>query len=174
VVLIRRGQEALGPLAEPHEIGCTARIQSLEELEDGRMNLVAIGEQRFRLLSLRREKPYLVGLLDLFPLEGRDPGSLLESTRQLRPWVVRYMEILAEAGDLNLDPEQLPDDPLVLAYLAAVLIQAPLPQKQALLAAEHADDLLVAMQALYRREVALLQAIRSGEQNERPQSFGAN
>ncbi len=35
VVLIRNGMEALGPLAEPFHIGCTAEIAHVERLEDG-------------------------------------------------------------------------------------------------------------------------------------------
>ena len=50
VVLIKRGQEANGPLAEPHEIGCTARIIEVEPLSEGRMNIVVLGQKRFRIL----------------------------------------------------------------------------------------------------------------------------
>jgi len=35
VVLIRNGMEALGPLAEPFHIGCTAEIAHVQHLDDG-------------------------------------------------------------------------------------------------------------------------------------------
>ena len=60
VVLIRSGEE-VGAAAEPHDIGTTARIASVQRLEDGRMNLVALGEQRFRILQLDNSGPYLAG-----------------------------------------------------------------------------------------------------------------
>ena len=44
VVLIRRGSEALGPLAEPHSIGCTARILEVQPLDEGRMQITTIGD----------------------------------------------------------------------------------------------------------------------------------
>jgi hypothetical protein len=61
VVLIRTGLEANGALAEPYSIGTTARISTVEHLADGRMNLTALGEERFEILSLDRSGPYLVG-----------------------------------------------------------------------------------------------------------------
>ena len=53
----------------------------------------------------------------------------------------------------------MPDDPLALGYLAAALVQIPSHQKQPLLAVTEAHDLLVNMRTIYRREVALLNAI---------------
>src|SRR4030042_688749 len=60
VVLIRSGDEVGGPPAEPHDIGTAARISGLERLPDGRMNLLAVGEERFRIVRLSRQEPYLV------------------------------------------------------------------------------------------------------------------
>jgi uncharacterized protein len=162
VTLIRKGQEALGPLADPYNIGCTARVQEIERLPEGRMNLVVLGENRFRILSISREKPYLVGKVELFPLEDDGVSSLNSNVERLRPWVKRYMQILAEMSEVKLDPQQLPRDPHVLAYLAAVLLQVPPTQKQDLLAVEGVAEMLDDMHAMYRREVALLQAMLAG------------
>jgi uncharacterized protein len=159
VVLIRQGKEALGPLADPHRIGCTARILDVQPLSEGRMNIIALGQKRFRILELSHEKPYLMGSVELFPLEETHKPLLDRTGRKLRPWVKRYMEILTRLSDVNLDPQHLPNDPLVLAYLAAVLLQVPPDKKQDLLSTERAIDLLSDMYKLYRREVALLQAM---------------
>lgn len=174
VVLIRQGSEALGPLAEPHYVGCTARIMEMEPLDDGRMNIVALGEQRFRVLELSYDEPYLVGQVELFPLDEANPLSLAQTGRRLRPWVERYMQILTDSSPLRLKPQHLPDDPLVLAYLAAVLLQVPPDQKQELLASERAVDLLTDMHALYRREVALLQGMYARGNPEDGGGFSVN
>jgi uncharacterized protein len=159
VVLIRYGKEALGSLADPHRIGCTARILDVQPLSEGRMNISALGQKRFRILELSHKKPYLEGSVELFPLVESQKSLLDRTGRQLRPWVKRYMEILTRLSDVNLDPQHLPNDPLVLAYLAAVLLQVPPDKKQDLLSRERAVDLLADMYKLYRREVALLQAM---------------
>jgi Lon protease-like protein len=174
VVLIRHGLEAFGPLAEPNYIGCTARILETQPLEDGRMNIVALGQKRFRILSLDYDQPYLVGKVELYPLEKANSYSLEHIGQRLRPWVKRYMQILTEVSDVSLDPRHLPNDPLVLAYLAAVLLQLPPDQKQELLATEQAIDFLAKMHAIYRREVALLRVLLSEGQREDVGYFSVN
>jgi uncharacterized protein len=162
VILIRQGLEAHGPLAVPHEVGVTARITEVEQLSEGRMNITALGESRFRVVQLNYDLPYLSGQVEFFPFENPDPRALTQSVIRLRPWVERYMEILTRVSEISLDPHQLPRDPLVLAHLAAVLLQLPQAEKQDLLASERATDLVNEMLALYKREVALLKVIVDG------------
>ncbi len=174
VVLTKHGDETFGPLAEPHAIGCTARILETQPLKDGRMNIVALGQKRFRILSLDFSRPYLVGKVELYPLDKSDSYVLKRTSRRLRPWVERYMNILTEVSDVDLNPNHLPNDPLVLGYLAAVLLQIPSDQKQELLAAERAIDLLSDMHTIYRREVALLRVFLSENQFENVGYFSVN
>src|SRR3990172_1239116 len=60
VMLIRKGNE-VGEPAEPFAVGTTAHIARAEHLQEGRMNLICLGGQRFRLLKTLRSEPYLVG-----------------------------------------------------------------------------------------------------------------
>lgn len=174
VALIKRGLEAHGPLAEPYEIGCTARIIEVEPLSEGRMNIVALGQKRFRILSLNDQNSTLVGKVEIYPLEGSDKEILTLIGKRLRPWVKRYMDILSQVSDANLEAEHLPNDPLALAYLAAVLLQVPPTQKQPLLATERAEKFLGKMYALYRREVFLLDAIVTKEMQAEKHLFSKN
>ncbi len=64
VLLIRSGSE-VDKAAEPFEIGTTARIVRVQHLDAGRMNLICLGEQRFRLSRQVSETPYLVGEVEL-------------------------------------------------------------------------------------------------------------
>ncbi len=69
VLLIRSGNEVDEP-AEPFEVGTTARIARVQHLDKGRMNVVCVGEQRFRLLRRLSETPYAVGEVE--PLRSCD------------------------------------------------------------------------------------------------------
>ena len=69
VLLIRSGSE-VDEAAEPFEIGTTARIVRVQHLDAGRMNLICLGEQRFRLSRQVSETPYLVGEVE--PLQSID------------------------------------------------------------------------------------------------------
>src|SRR5215831_17790487 len=68
VVLIRSGRE-VGDPADPETVGCTARMVRVDRIPDGRMHILTIGEQRFRLLGQARVMPegYLVGDVALLP-----------------------------------------------------------------------------------------------------------
>ncbi|HLE15253.1 MAG TPA: LON peptidase substrate-binding domain-containing protein, partial [Anaerolineales bacterium] len=158
VVLIREGQEANGPLAEPYRIGCTARILEVQPQDQGSMNLITLGESRIRIHALSFEQPYLVGKVELFPLQEDDPAKLSQLSMKLSPLVGQYMQLLNQVEEVELDPSGLPEDPIVLAYLAAVLLQVPPMIKQDLLSIERSADFLSALKGVYRREIPLVRA----------------
>jgi Lon protease-like protein len=174
VVLIRRGREALGPLAEPFSIGCTAKITDLQRLGDGRMNLSGLGQERFRTLQLDRNAlPYLLGAIEPYPLLHDDPEAEQQSGQQLANWLRHYLGILNQAGKEQLSPAEIPEDPVSLAYLAASLVQAPPLEKQRILSIGEASQLLSEVLALFRREIAILRALLL-EQAEPKGSFSNN
>lgn len=160
VVLIKKGREALGPLAEPHLVGCTAYVSQVERLEQGRMNIGAIGRDRFRINAIDKSLPYLLGKVESFAIGDLNRAEQKLAANRLRPWVIRYLAILPEVEDLTIEPRLLPAEPIHLAYLAATLLQVPLEQKQSLLVARQALPLLEELHDLYRREIALVKVMR--------------
>jgi Lon protease-like protein len=156
VVLIRKGAEANGPLPEPYLIGTTAQITHLEPMPQDRFALRAVGRERFQIQTLDYDQPYLVAQVETFPLVQENPRQLSAAGERLRPWVLRYIEQLAKTSGIEVDAGRLPDDPIVLAHVASVLVQVPVQEKQSLLAAEGAGAMLKALSRIYRREVALL------------------
>jgi len=159
VALIRRGVEAGASLPEPNQTGCTARIVSLEPYEDGRMDLTALGEERFRILSLSDEQPYLTGQVEAWQLAGSHSLEMQRGARRLDPWIRRYLQLAHQAepdSGLDLASLELPDDPLMLLYWAAALLQLPAHEKQPLLESPAAGALLAQVTRLYRREASLL------------------
>lgn len=175
VVLIRRGVEAMGPLAEPHMVGCTAEIAQVEPLAGDRLNILAVGRDRFRIVSLQQDKAYLTGMVEAFPLEAEDP-DVWRSVHRLRPRLEEYLHLLSEAGDVEFEANDLPEDPEAMAYLAATVLQVPNQQKQDLLAAPAATDLLQTVSALYRKELPLLRTLLREEKKiqEGPGPFSLN
>ncbi|MCA9971687.1 MAG: LON peptidase substrate-binding domain-containing protein, partial [Anaerolineales bacterium] len=93
VVYIQDGQAEGGPLPEPHTVGCTAHIMQMQPLEDGRMNIMTIGRDRFRVLAVERERPYLVGQVERIPLQA--DGDLASLADRLYPQVLQYLQQLA-------------------------------------------------------------------------------
>lgn len=156
VVLIKKGIEALGPAAEPHIVGCTARVSQVQRLEQGRMNIEVVGQERFRILTVSDQLPYLVGRIERYPLKEGDRAVQIREANRLRPWLMRYLDLLPLEEEIELEAANLPDEPLPLAYLAATMLQIPPEQKQPLLAADSALELLLRLRTIYRQEIALL------------------
>ncbi len=169
VALIRRGREAGSDLAEPHAVGCTARIVSVEPLDEGRMNLTAMGEERFRILELSYDQPYLAGKVETLPFAASHSVEMARGARRLGPWVERYLALLDRANPemgMKLDRLQLPDDPLLLLCWAAALLQVPAAEKQPLLEAPSASELAEGVARLYRRETAVLGGLEGTSEEE--------
>jgi Lon protease-like protein len=158
VVLIKSGVE-IGAQSAPHLIGTTARIISLERLAEGRLNLETVGEDRFRVLELRQDRPYLWAMVEVFPMADSDALSAHSLAQRLRPWVTQYMSLLAQAAEAPFDAARLPAEPLALAYLAAIVLQTPMVAKQELLVAPGLKELLIQERKIYRNEIAILKTL---------------
>ena len=156
VVLISHGQEARAPAATPHEVGCSARIIEVQRLPFERMNIVAVGHRRFRIRALHDSDPYLVADVDFFNASEDDKQACTRHTLRLRPLIIRYLEILAAAEEIEFDPDQIPRSPRALAQVASILLQAENMQKQELLAQDQMSRLLSLLVEIYRLETMLL------------------
>jgi Lon protease-like protein len=124
VVLIRAGRE-VGDPAEPYPVGTTARIVQHERLADGRLNLLCVGRQRFRIRELRTDRPYLAA--DVEPLAERptEPQAA-DLSATLTERVRGFLGARAPALDL-------PADPAALSFAVAALMPLDLSERQALL-----------------------------------------
>lgn len=132
----------------PVEIGTTARITEVKHLPDGRMDVVAIGEHRFKIHTLRQsEHGYLLGEVTLQSFEGEADDARVQRLAQL---MRRYLHLLSEASGLRLRIDQLPTDPVELALFAAIALRLPLEEKQSLLDED-------TMSALVENEIDFLQ-----------------
>lgn len=159
VVLIREGHAEYGLLAEPYAIGCTADIIQVQKLDDDRLFIMTVGQERFRIESLDRQRPYLMGQVELLPLIVEPTRLLQKAADRLHPLVLEYLTVLAEVGKVEFDPEQIPIDPDELGFLAASFIQLPSEEKQELLEAESALELFQYLQSLYQEEVAIMRTM---------------
>ena len=175
VALIQSGVEALGPLPEPSPVGCTARIIDVQPMQDGRMNLIVVGRERFRILSVDRlSAPYLIARVEQYPLNTGDLANLHSAAEHLRPRIERYLQLLIRLSDLQKDPEPLPDDSELIAYLAAILLQIPFTEKQVLLETESAFDLFNRLDSIFNRELALMRAMLSESSRNGIGTFSRN
>ena len=173
VVLISSGRE-VGEPAVPHAVGTTARVSGAERLPDGRLNIEIVGQQRFQILSLHDDQSYLTGTVEEYPLVGARERQARRSARALLPWLSRYLNLLGEKAETKFDRSELPRDPASIGYLAGIVLQIPMPEKQRLLALATATELLEQERSIYRRETALLRAILNADLPSATTRFSPN
>jgi len=164
VLLIREGLE-VGESANPYEVGTTAVIGGVSRTEDGRMNIITIGGERFRLQGMSHDLPYLVGKAEPWPLAGAETEEALERVRPVHALFKRYTTLLAQAQGEAMQVEKMPTEPRTLALLVAIALQLPMVQKQHLLDQPAIADMLEAERQILRRENSLMAMIvRTQEQ----------
>ncbi|GCL41570.1 LON peptidase substrate-binding domain-containing protein [Anabaena sp. FACHB-1250] len=114
-------------------VGCCAEILHYQRLPHDRMKLLALGQQRFRVLEYVREKPYRVGLVEWIEDQppAKDLRPLASEVEQLLRDVVHLSSKLTEQ---NIElPNDLPDLPTELSYWIGSNLYGVAPEQQALL-----------------------------------------
>ena len=132
VLLIRSGKE-VGEVAEPFDVGTTARIVRVRHLEEGRMNLICVGGQRFRLGRRVSENPYLVRevkLLESTDAEIEDVTELADTAAAL---FAEYFRLSLAAANQWSRQVKMPGGPHELADFVASRLSVSLWTKQRLL-----------------------------------------
>lgn len=157
VVLIREGPEVGGP-AEPFQVGTTARITQVQRLEEGRMNLLALGEKRFEVVEIIQEVPHMVGRV-VFKEEnlGEPDVQVVDDVGREYEIFLRHVSTLAGAWN---SPVEVPGDPLTLSFEAVSTltgsIELPRGMRQDLLEVETAGERLDRLLPLLKRANELI------------------
>jgi ATP-dependent Lon protease len=114
-------------------VGCCAEIVDYHRLQDDRMKIATLGQQRFRVLEYVRQKPYYVGLVEWIEDDptDRDLRPLAGEVDQLLRDVVRLSAKLM-GQEIEL-PNDIPDLPLELSYWVAGNLHGAAPEQQSLL-----------------------------------------
>jgi uncharacterized protein len=158
VVMIRTGEE-VGPGATIHSVGTTAHITQVERLPGGRMNIGTLGYKRFKIAELRFDEPYLVGMVEDYPLLNVQSPDARVITAKLTPILRSYLEIFASLGNVELNMEDLPEEPETLAFLTAIILRTPMKDKQELLAQPDLVNLLRSEYRILHREAQIMKLL---------------
>jgi len=138
-----------------YAVGCVGEVVSVEELDDGRFNIVLLGSNRFRLLSENdADTPYRCAEVDISAFDDEEPPAL---ALVQRAEVEREARRLGDAMGLAVDwnaVNRLDDEMLVNAI--AQVAPFDVGAKQALLeqpSLEGRADLLVQLMQFQRAAV---------------------
>ncbi len=154
VVAIRFGRAEDGG-ADVYPVGTVAEIVRVEQLDDGRSNIVTRGAERFRVTQLLSDGPYLraqVELLDDPPADAR----LTPLVSMLRVELEAYLQDIGAGEPLA---GRLPAKPAALAWLAACAAELQLSEQQQLLEIDSLAERLHTTIRFLRREHSLLRRL---------------
>ena len=172
VVLIKSGKEVGGP-AEPYDVGTTARIARVQHLPDGRMNLVAVGSERFRIGEITQRRPFLRARVEI--LRDDDATTPVNAERAERVSALygeyyRTALALTEQWQLRV---ALPEDPRAIADFVAGRVEAEALLKQRLLEELSVSERLRAEEGLLQQALQLLTEQLAAARRQKYSGLGA-
>ena len=136
---------------DSYSIGTAVKIIDSDIMEDGRMNIMTVGQYRFQVQEITCQTPYLEALVD--PISTSPPIDLT----RLQALISRaselcetYENLLAETVTDWEVPKSLPERPFHLACHIATRLQITLIEKQRLLEIFSVDQMLI-------KEIKILQ-----------------
>jgi Lon protease-like protein len=152
IVLTAGGEERELP---PGLVGCVAELRDVQMLADGRANVLVRGTRRFALERfVEAEHSYHVAQVRDYDDEPGDASADLEdAAAQVRATFTRVARAARAIADDDAPLPELPDDPALLAFHVASLVDFDRDERQALLASRSPLARLRAVDALLSRAV---------------------
>jgi Lon protease-like protein len=141
-------------------IGCACEIaEVLEELEDGRINIVARGTRPFRIEQRQDELPYPAGAVEFLPDRDEDlDPEVAGAAREA------YAELVRQATDRTPDPAELSG---MSAYQMAATVEFGLDAKQGLLDLRSETARMKLVTRLFRAAVRRLDYVERAQARAR-------
>jgi len=127
----------------PGTVGCVARIETAQELPDGRSNILVSGGLRFTLERfVAAPSPYHVGEVATIDDQPEPPALLTPLATRLREVFERVGHSARTIADDSAPLPDLPDDPALVSFAIAQYIDLELAVKQQLLASRSPSERL--------------------------------
>jgi ATP-dependent Lon protease len=115
-------------------VGCTVKVVIAQEMDDGRSNILCVGEQRFRLLDYEEGEPYLQARVEFFEDETAFE-DFSEETAAAKSLFERIAKLSQQIKENEREEElpELPEDAQELSFMLAAYLDLSLTEKQEML-----------------------------------------
>ena len=113
-------------------VGCCAHIIKHQTSEDGRSNIITIGQQRFQILEITRTKPYYSAMVSW--IDDHNITSL-QNLDILRDSVIEALNDVVNltsklTNSQKILPDKLPNNPLELSFWIGAHLGGPVSDEQ--------------------------------------------
>src|SRR5688500_13694523 len=143
-----------------YQIGTIVNIKRMMRNE-GVMQLIVQGLDRFRVVEWQRDAPYITAKVEVLPdLVRRDEEEIEALKRNIQGMVQEALAILPQVPPEIRMAVMSQQDPVQLSYFMASVLDLGVETEQKMLEAETVDELLTLTHAALARELEIMQ-IRS-------------
>jgi len=132
VCLIREGAE-VGESATPNDVGTTARVTSVQRLEDGRMNIMCTGVRRFRIQQIVEQTPYLIADVEMLEPAASDDARTTDLSETAAALFAEYIQLTLAISNQWSRRVDTPEDAAELSDFIAGRLAIDLKSRQKLL-----------------------------------------
>ena len=150
------------------EVGTKAEVVDVEKLEDGKMNILAEGRSRFKILDLVKEEPYHQALIEPFDDTNSSIDSKVKITiSKIRELSEKALLLYDSISDEELSKKlKLPKEPNELLFLVAANLTCSYDQKQTILETRSSKDRSKQILKLLKEEIKRLEILLENKQTK--------
>lgn len=114
------------------DVGCCAEIIKCHTSEDGRSNIITLGQQRFRILEIIRETPFVTAMVSwIEDEEVQNPDQLKKLSDSVLSALRDVVSLTGKLRDSEaVLPDDLPDLPRELSFWIAAHLAGPVATEQ--------------------------------------------
>ena len=113
-------------------IGCCAQVIKHHTAEDGRSNIVTLGQQRFQILEIIRSTPFCSAMVTWITDDNIDNFQKLDSLKE--SVTEALSDVINLSGKLtntkNKVPDKLPSNPMELSFWIGAHLGGPVAEEQ--------------------------------------------
>ena len=113
-------------------VGCCAQIIKHQTAEDGRSNIITLGQQRFQILEIIRSTPFYSAMVSWISDESVENVSKLDSLKdsvtQALSDVIKLTSKLTNSQKVL--PDKLPNNPMELSFWIGAHLGGPVAEEQ--------------------------------------------
>lgn len=114
VCLAREGHE-VGDAAQPFDVGTTAHIGEVQRLQEGRLNVICTGGERFRIREITERTPYLIAEVAMLEVEPASDTVTSELAGQAAALFAEYVRLNLATTNQWARSIEMPSEPGALA-----------------------------------------------------------
>ena len=113
-------------------VGCCAQIIKHQTSDDGRSNIITLGQQRFQVLEIVRSTPFCSAMVSWISDDNVDNIQKLDSLKDLVTEALSdVINLTSKLTNTNKNlPDKLPNNPMELSFWIGAHLGGPVAEEQ--------------------------------------------